>query len=44
MLAQIVDDFLLRVIHPAGNSDQQQPKGIQGLWHPQTLAPISSLL
>ena len=42
LLVQIVDDFLLLVIHPTGNTDQQQPKGIQGLWHPQSLAPISS--
>jgi hypothetical protein len=27
LLAPIVDDFLLLVIHPTGNSNQQQPKG-----------------
>ena len=43
LLAQIVDDFLLLVIHPAGNSDQQQAKRVQGLWHPQSLALICSL-
>jgi hypothetical protein len=44
LLAQIGDGLLLLVVHPAGNGDQQQPEGIQGLGHLQSLASPSARL
>jgi len=42
LLAEIINDLLLFVIHPTSNGNEQQAERIKGAWHLGSLPPSSA--